>query len=268
MMRYRYAPFLLSAAASFAAGCGDSDPVDARPPRQTVVAVDLSGSQTQQSLQDSREFVGKLIDQLSYGDQFVLIEMSRSGVHGEMKRMVDSVPALADPTFVSSVDEDNLDGTKEAMRSLVPILFDSTLVGRILQTDIFATLHTVSEYVRDKGGRPTTLVLLSDMLQSANGIEMEQLRRMPGPQWIAQQKSRGTLPDLAGVCVVVVGADDSTPEGVEVKRFWVEYMKAAGADLRDSNYRLLATGVGDVSCGAGSTGGTAVGQSAHRASPP
>jgi hypothetical protein len=266
MMRNRYAPFLLLAAAAVAWGCGGGDPVNVRPPRQTVVAVDLSGSQTPRSLQDSREFVDKLIDDLSYGDQLVLMEMSRSGVRGEMKRLVDSVPALVDSTFISAADVDKLEGTRQAMHSLVPLLFDSTLVGKIAHTDIFATLHTASEYVRDGGGRPATLVLLSDMLQSANGIEMGRLRRMPGPQWVAQQKSRGTLPDLAGVCVVVVGADDTTQEGVAVKRFWVEYMTAAGADLRDSNYRLLATQSAGVGCDAGSAGGRAATQSAHRAS--
>ena len=118
----------------------------------------------------------------------------------------------------------------------------------IPRTDIVSTLHTASEYAQDANGRKTTVVLLSDMLQSANGIEMERLRRMPPAGWIAQQRVAGALPDLGGVCVAAVGADGTTKEGAAVKQFWTKYLKAAGADFRESNYRLLTTQASGIGC--------------------
>jgi hypothetical protein len=237
-----------SLVSSISSACTPREPLDMRPARLLVIAVDLSGSQTPQSLEESRDLVDALVNQLSFGDRVVLMEMNRAGVKGDMKRFVDSVPALEDPTFVSSRDSDNLDSTRETMRSLVPLLFDSTLVGKIAHTDIFSTLHTASEYVRDAGALPATLVLLSDMLQSANGVEMAHLRNMPPAGWVADQAASGTIPDLARVCVIVVGADDTTSEGVAVKRFWEEYLSAAGAVFTDSNYRLLASQVSSLTC--------------------
>lgn len=234
------------------AGCGSAEghsSVPTRQAKQTIVAVDLSGSQTPQTLKESREFLGKIIDNLDYGDQIVLLEMNRTGVRGNLKRFSDSIPALRDPTFASSLDKRRKKGVVDAMLSLLPLIFDSTLVGKIPTTDIVSTLHTASEYAQDANGRKTTVILLSDMLQSTKEIEMERLRRMPPVGWIAQQRANGTLPDLNGVCVAAVGAEATTREGATVKRFWTEYLKAAGADFRPSNYRLLTTQVSGIRCG-------------------
>jgi hypothetical protein len=35
---------------------------------------------------------------------------------------------------------------------------------------------------------------------------------------------------------MVIGADASTPRGVEVRRFWQRYFAAAGASLSDTHY--------------------------------
>lgn len=228
------------------AGCRGASGNPAPPARQIIVAVDLSGSQTQQTLRDSRQLLDKLIDDLTYGDQIVLLEMNRTGVRGDLKRFADSVPALKDPSFASSRDKRRLQGVKAAMHGIVPLIFDTTLVGKIPHTDIFSTLHTASEYARDANGRKTTVVLLSDMLQSANGVEMWRLRGMPAVGWVAKQKAAGMLPNLKGTCVAVVGADYTTKEGAAVKRFWVEYLGAAGATVGD--YRILATQASGVKC--------------------
>ena len=76
------------------------------------------------------------------------------------------------------------------------------------------------------------------MLQSGSEIEMEGLRRMPGDDWIESRKTSGRLPDLSGVCVVVIGGRIDTETGQRVKGFWSEYFKATGANLYDHNYSL------------------------------
>jgi hypothetical protein len=230
------------------AACAKPENPHLPPPRQTIVAVDLSGSQAQSSLSASREVVERLIQSISYGDRFGILEMNQTGVRGDLRRYLDSVPALADTTFITSIDRDNLEGTRAALMALVPLVFDTAKTGKIAHTDILSTLFVAGEYVRDTGGRPTTLFLLSDMLQSAGGIEMSKQKRMPRPDWIAKQKAQGTLPDLRGVCVVVIGADASTDDGVAVRKFWSDYFKATGAELQSDDWRLLAPGAGVPAC--------------------
>ncbi|NNC32352.1 hypothetical protein [Longimicrobium terrae] len=246
-MRFRSLGLVVLVAVVTGCGCRGDCPRVARSPKQTIVAVDLSGSQTPETLRDSRAFVEKTIDSLSYGDHFVLMEMNRTGVGGALKRYLNTIPDLADSTFITTKDRDNLKGTKGAFRTIASIVFDTTGVGRIPHTDILATLFTASQYVHGADNRPATIILLSDMLQSANGIEMEGLRSMPPPGWIGQQRKLGTIPDLTGVCIVVVGADASTPAGVTIREFWSEYIKATGATL--GPYVLLAPSPAELTCG-------------------
>lgn len=248
---------LLAAAAVLcgACTCGEAGPLP-RPSRQTIVAVDLSGSQTAATIQASRQFAEKTIEEISFGDQYVLMEMNREGVHGTLQRFEKSAPRLADSCFVSAADSVALRGTQSGFRKLVPMVFDTTLGGQIAHTDVFATLFTASQYVHAAGGRPTTIILLSDMLQSAGGIEMEGLKRMPDSGFIARNLAAGTTPDLRGVCIVVVGADASTADGVAVRNFWGEYFRAAGATFDSKNYVLFATSPGDLGCnGPGASSG-------------
>jgi hypothetical protein len=235
-------------ASTTAADCGGDERRASRPPRQTIVAVDLSGSQTPATLHESRAFVEQTIADLSYGDRMVLMEMGREGVAVELKRIPGVVPDLRDTTFISSVDRAALTGKQKALRSLVPQVFDTSLIGKIPHTDIFATLYVAEQYVRGAEGRPTTIILLSDMLQSAGDIEMDGARRMPPANWIEAQQAARTIPDLRGVCIVVVGADASTAAGVAVKQFWSDYFRAAGATFQDRNYVLLSNAASGLGC--------------------
>ena len=222
-----------------------------RPGRQTIVAVDLSGSQTSGQLASSRAFADAAVEDLSYGDDFVIMEMSRQGVGADLKRYEVSIPKLKDSTFVPSNAKTDLDGRKDGLRSILPVIFNPALAGKIPNTDVLATVFAAAEYVRRADGRPTTLVLLSDMLQSDGKINFQNGRGIPGPDWIETQQRMGTIPSLKGVCVVVVGADASTAGGVAVKRFWQQYFTAAGATLPDSSFRLLAAGSTDLGCSRG-----------------
>lgn len=216
--------------------------------RQVIVLLDLSASQTPAMLAEARRFLDELVDRLSFGDRIVLLEVHRSGVRDSVRRWQDTLPRLPDPGYVSSRDRARLQGARDAARSVARVFFDSARAGKALHTDLFATLHIAAEYARDSGGRETILVLLSDMLQSARGIEMEGLRRMPPPGWLEHQREAGLLPELDGACVVVVGADATTADGAAVRDFWLDYFGAAGAHLGREDYRLLAPAVGELGC--------------------
>ena len=59
---------------------------------------------------------------------------------------------------------------------------------------------------------------------------------MPRTGWVQDALANGMMPDLRGVCVVVVGARIDTEASQRVKDFWADYFGATGATLRDENY--------------------------------
>ena len=118
------------------------------------------------------------------------------------------------------------------------VFTDTTSRGDIDGTDILSTLHDVSADLQAARGRQATLYIFSDMLQSNRTIDMEGLRKMPPAGWLDGQAGNGTLPDLSGLCVYVIGARVDTGASQRVKDFWKEYFEATGAVFETRNYTL------------------------------
>jgi len=212
--------------------------------RQLIVAVDLSGSQSDGRRAEAKRASSMIVDSMQYGDRLVLLRVNqRSALEDDAVRWDETFPApRSEPP--GSLDREGLEAARNAAHSVVDNVFGHESAGQLPTTDLIATLHAAGEYVRDANGRPTTIVLMSDMLQSAHGIEMS--RSVPGAEWIQQQESQGLLPELDGACVIVIGADDTHTNGVAVREFWHAYIEAAGGLL--SSYRLFATDLSSLRC--------------------
>jgi hypothetical protein len=206
-------------------------------PKQYVVMIDISASRPTEMLAESKQFLDHVVQGLTFGDQIVLIQMQQVGLTDHPLRHAFTMPEPQDSAFITVRDRDQLSAEVKSVKSAVPSFFRARNDGGVMHTDILTTVLLADEFVRDGGDRQKVLVLLSDMLQSAKGIEMDGLARMPPHGWIETQKSLGLLPQLGGACVVVVGADATTREGVIVRNFWQAYFTAAGAILTPQNYR-------------------------------
>ena len=251
---------LASASAFAVSGCGGdsppasgnasepgADPAPPTAPRLVVAVVDFSGSQTTHAVREARGYLEQVVEGLGYGDRFVLLEMYRTGSRDSVGKFVQDMPDPIRPGSITSYDRRQLDAAKAGVKNALPIFFDPRFVGSVTTTDLLTTLHIASEYLRDADGRATQLVLLTDMYQSTPAWEFEGARRMPPTGWVGLQSTEGMLPDLAGACVVIIGADPTTPAGQRVRRFWTEYFSATGANLPEGNYRLRAP-VNEISC--------------------
>ena len=242
---------LLLAALALAAGCSNDDAAGNSPPapaRQYVLLLDLSGSQTAAKREAAQHAVSEMLARLGPGDRVVLMQVHQGSASEDgAVRWTDTVPHMlgAEPT---TLDRERAERVRRAARSVADNIFAQGTAGRLPTTDLFSSLHVAGEYVRDAGGRRSTLVLLSDMLQSANGVDMERAGGVPSAAWITQQQGAGLLPRLRGACVAVIGADATSPAGVRVRRFWQAYFSAAGARLADDDYRLIATGGAAPAC--------------------
>jgi hypothetical protein len=245
--------FTLPAVALVAAACGNANaiPQDAStlPARQVIVALDLSGSQSQAKREEAQRVVGAVIDGLRVGDRIVIMQVhERSAAEDQAIRWLDSIPRPR-TAQLTSFDREALENVKRAARRVTSTIFSQEHAGSLMTTDLISTLHVAAEFMHGAPHRTTTLVLLSDMLQSANGISMERPNGIPSADWVRRQQEAGLVPSLEGACVSVVGADATTAAGVKVRQFWRGYFESAGARLPDRNYRLLASAspMGDCS---------------------
>lgn len=237
------ASLLAATACSDSAGAGAAEEnADATlpAPRTVVAVVDFSGSQTSHSVREARTYLEKVVNDLGHGDRLVLLEMYRSGPRDSVGEFVRDMPEPIRPGAITSYDRRELDAARRGILNALPIFFDPALVRSAPTTDLLTTLHIAAEHLRDANGREKELLILSDMLQSTSRFEFENARRMPDDDWITEQERQSLLPSLEGTCVVVIGADHTTPVGQRVHRFWTEYFGAAGASLEAGNYRLRA----------------------------
>ena len=109
----------------------------------------------------------------------------------------------------------------------------------ILKTDIFSSLQLAEKIFKSYTGYRNVLVLMSDMLEDAQGIKFVDLNLNQDKinQIINLLKKKNEIPDLAKVKVYVSNAySDDIDRFNQVKNFWFNYFKLTNADLQMQNY--------------------------------
>ena len=242
----------MTVCALIAAGCG-GDAVGGESPIQGhsyIVGIDISGSRTKTEMDESKKLLDGLIDRLQPGDHLTLIEVYQGG-REPAKQWSDSIRSPRDPKHPTASDERRVDDFKDIARMQTSILFDSARAREIQKTDIFGTLARAADYARASRNRPTTLLLLSDMMNETPDVTMTDPRQIPGDSWIRHLAAGKRIPQLRGVCVVVAGADVSTARGAAIRDFWNKYFEAAGTHVSPDNYRNMISDPSEVGCPAG-----------------
>lgn len=152
-------------------------------------------------------------------------------VHGELP---------VNETFEPCTIRDNslecreaLDEREAGVRGEAAAILETSSRG----TDIFGALVLAEQFFEaypDAGAR--TLVLLSDMVQSANGMHLGMVEAWTQAE-LSAHLARGPSVDLSGVRVYVVGAGSTalagtTPIQIEgMERFWTRWFEAMGASV-------------------------------------
>jgi hypothetical protein len=208
-------------------------------PIQYIVVLDASASRSADTLKEDQDFVRQISKRLSFGDRITLVQMQQEGLRDHAQPWSTTMPQRQDANFQSRRDTEALASKQNGIALVTGGFFKKAQAGKVVHTDIFATLHIVGEIEQAAGERKIELLILSDMLQSTKGVEMEHAAIMPRKDWLNKQKHMGALPHLDGTCVVVVGADASDGAGIKVRNFWEEYFKASGATLKTQDYLFL-----------------------------
>ena len=241
--------FAVAVLALIATGCGGEavGKESPNPGHSYIVGIDISGSRSRSELDESRALLDHLIDRLEVGDHLTLIEVYQGG-REPARQWTDSVRSPRNTGEVTASDRRRLEDFKAIARIQTSILFDSVRAKEIQSTDIFGTLARAADYALASKNRPTTLLLLSDMINETPDVRMTDRQDIPSDAWIRHLATARRIPQLRGVCVVVAGADVSSARGAAIRDFWGKYFQAAGTSVSPDNYRNMISDPGEVGC--------------------
>jgi hypothetical protein len=240
--------FLLAAAA-----CGDAaggterlSPVPETPAltarRFVLVAIDRSASRSAKELLADRALMDKVVERLSYGDRVAVLDVCESG-RKETCRPWTRTMAERHPGRPARTDSLMLVASRQDVSDFIGQLLKDSSAAKLRGTDLLASFHNVSDLVHEVHSS-ATLVVFSDMLQAAGGVNMTP-PHVPDTAMIGDKLNP---PSLNGLCVSVVGADPSTPHGQKVLSFWTAYFACAGARFSADRYRRFATRAEPLLC--------------------
>ena len=217
------------------------------PGHSYIVGIDISGSRTRSELDESKQLLNGLIEKLEPGDKLTLIEVYQGG-REPARQWSDSIRTPRNPKQLTGSDRRRLDDFRNIARMQTSILFDSVRAKQIQATDIFGTLTRAADYAKASRNRPTTLLLLSDMINETPDVRMTTMQEITGRTWIRERVDAKRIPQLRGVCVVVAGADVSSARGAAIRDFWDKYFAAAGTSVSSDNYRNMISDPSEVNC--------------------
>lgn len=222
-------------------GCGDGsssaqEPEAERTPTLAIFVYDRSTSISDHQLALAQKLTQQRIQDVNHGDRLAALEVLQRSLEEAPDRWSQAVPERKFPNQDVARDSVRLERFLDDAAIYLENFSDTTGRGGITGTDVLSTMHDVAAEVRGYPSYEAQLYIFSDMLQAGPEINMEGLRRMPPSDWVESAKAEGRLPDLSGVCVMVVGARSDTNASQRVKAFWDEYFEATGATLHDRNW--------------------------------
>lgn len=235
---------LLAAVAACASGRGPSGPAgddepgpvpgEEEPAREdaedaatgpaTVFLFDRSSSVPDQLLVQSRELTRRRIGELPGGGPLVVRGVGGGDDDGERWTVPRGWPGAGQEDFLPDV------------RERVVALTETSRRGREARSDLIGALDLLGEELDDGARAGAVVYVFSDMLQVGGDLDFEGSDPGSARAWLERRAEEGELPDLGGVCVVVVGAHEDTVRQRAARSFWEAYFRAAGAVLLPENY--------------------------------
>lgn len=232
-----YAFLLALAAAGCAARAGAS-------PRVMVALFDLSASTAAEPIR--RQYLAdftKLLDGVASGGTVAAdiiddnpLAHSSFPIHVTFDRY--------DPLKENKLNHDRrLRAQRERVAQQAQAIVRTRPTGRS-GTSVMDAMHLAERVFASYPGSEKVLVVFSDMIEQSRRYDFSR-ETLTGPriaQIIERERSAGRLPDLEGVKVCVVGAGAAKSGGISAERFlgirefWIQYFKAAGAELPRERY--------------------------------
>jgi hypothetical protein len=202
-----------------------------KPPRATIVLVDQSASIDPEDRKLYRDAFQRFLATLTPGDRVVLAAVADRPV----SRFQIVIDRTCEKVNQALLDEQAL---KKA-RAELSDAFEQLLkpAKQTPATHLLDSLTAIEPIAANAGAARLQILLLSDGVEESFGkAGINFAKRRPNPTWtkqiVADRKSAGLMPKLAGAEVNVIGAGGKTSEDYSaIREFWRAYFTEAGARL-------------------------------------
>jgi len=211
-----------------------------------MVLFDLSGSTNNDTMRHAYgEWFDLVLKSTGYGDVLVggwITERSEAELELAINEEFEwKAPEVNTPLMVEAhqrQQQEELETKRSEISERMKSLLSSP--SRVAKsTDILGSIRLSERVFQAYRKEKTVLVVFSDMLLVSPGInfEREKLTEKRIEQIIQAEKEAQRIPDLSGVSVHVAGAFSKDQERFQqVRKFWLAYFGAAGAELRPEDY--------------------------------
>jgi hypothetical protein len=239
---------ILTGALLFGAACKKIDEAVSTTPQSGVVALfDISASTDQAALKERyrTEFL-HVLHTLAPQGVLIRADAIRATPLAETTFPIRIyVPKM---TVINRNEMDLEDAVKmantEAAQGLAKLFSQGPPTQQTRILDAIEVAARVFQGEEMKGIPDRRLVIFSDMIESSERYEFTRmtLSREAIPQLIARERKARRIPKLDGVRVWVAGAGAGGGSGLPgerlrwIEEFWLEYFRAAGADLNPTRY--------------------------------
>lgn len=153
-------------------------------------------------------------------------------------------PKTDNPLIVQKkrqVFEDGLRDRRERIsKAMTALLSDQS--RKINSTKILDAMQLADRVFRTYNRPKKVLVVFSDMIEESDhcNFQKQRLNSNESERIIQSEKKADRLPDFSGVRVYVIGSavtgQSSSDRYQSIETFWLQYFKAAGADLPKERY--------------------------------
>ncbi len=242
----RRTAWLLALVVLSSAGCGRVGGKSPAYGKTVVVLADVSGSvRDREAIATYEDGFQKIVGKLGPGDVLVagwITARSESEARLPINEVMPEVEKTVDNELVKEAARTRAARALAAKRPELIQRFDSLLEAPAQgsrNTDILGALDLAQRIFASYPRPARALVLLSDMVQESPGLNLKgrDLGRRACSTLIRRLQKQGRIPELTGVQVWVVGARSGNAARFrEIRAFWMELFKTAGATLTEANY--------------------------------
>lgn len=241
-----WAAFVVALGALAGSACGQPGAKKLPAGKTVVVLTDVSGSvRDREAISNYEDAFRKVVATLDPGDVLVVAWISARS-ESEPRLPINEVMPAVRKTVSNRLSEEA--ARKTAEEALVPRKkalihrFDALLEAperAAPTTDILGALELAHRIFESYSRSKRALVVLSDMVQESPELSLK--NQALGPRQrsrlVGNLHRKGRIPRLSGVRVWVVGARNSEVRRFrEIRSFWMEVFKAAGARLNEADY--------------------------------
>lgn len=220
--------------AAVAACAGSRRGVDRAPANTVAFLFDRSSSVDGRLLLSARELTRRRLGALTPGDRLMVWSLDGDELESRSWRVPEAGPEG--------------EGFLGEVRERVVAVTDTAPYERRPGTKLLRALEELAEEIEHSPETGTVVYLFSDMLQVGSGLNFEAPDSEAPRAWVSEKTAAGDLPDLRGLCVVVVGPREDTVRDRNVRAFWEAYFRAAGADLAPENYAARMSRLPESPC--------------------